>query len=203
MAFFANWNADDFIAAFTGLTFFVFAGQLWQMWRQNQHFRVTERAYVKMSHDSSGRDGLQLTANGFRNIRAELKNCGRTPARISSMFLDVRVLRHGEMADFVYRDGGAVMVQAFVMPGESVIRNWEFRLTPAQETVIDAPEEGILIIYGYVDYRDQFGDRYRSGYGRQFIPTVQGNNLGFPEIDARLNFDDLRMKGAGMDWEEE
>ena len=60
--------------------------------------------------------------------------------------------------------------------------------------------DSTIIVYGYVDYIDQFGAHHRAGYGRQYIAGGKGNNLAFPVVRAKLNYDEVRTVGIGWDW---
>ena len=56
-----------------------------------------------------------------------------------------------------------------------------------------------LIVYGYVDYIDQFGQRHRAGFGRQYHPSATTNNMVFPDTGP-FNYDCERQVGEGIDW---
>ncbi len=197
-----QWDANDTIALFTGLTFVVFAGQLWQMVRTNQHFRVTERAYVKMSHVSEKRDGLQWLqgGSGQADIRMETTNSGRSPARVTATFLAAKVFSDDveSQIGFPYPDRDVIRGHAFLVPSDAIFTTNSFEITPEEYAAVESGD-ATLIIYGYVDYTDQFGDCYRGGYGRQYMPGVKGINLGFPEISDRLNYDEPRSPSPALD----
>ena len=81
------------IAIFTFLTVCIFVGQLRAMLRTNEHYRVTERAYVKISHFAPGIYWVMPQKEETRyseekNLRYGMglyfraKNFGRTPASV-------------------------------------------------------------------------------------------------------------------------
>jgi hypothetical protein len=183
----------------------------WTLWRSNErsseHFRVTERAYVKMSHVSKMRTGLQWDKepdSGKFTVLIEVKNCGRTPARVTAVWLTCKAVLKGQEfpVTFSYADGSLSYDSgegySFVMPSDAIYVPHELSIQDADRRAAD-DGSATLIVFGYVDYIDQFEVRHRAGYGRQYIPNVAGNNLGFPNVKAKLNYDDVREPGVGWD----
>jgi hypothetical protein len=70
-------------------------------------------------------------------------------------------------------------------------------------------------LIGFVDYIDQFGQRYRGGYARIYYPMIDikndrykseaeyaaRNNLGVVAQEG-YNYDRPRSRGEGKDWNE-
>jgi hypothetical protein len=71
-----------------------------------------------------------------------------------------------------------------------------------------------LYMIGFVDYKDQFGERHRAGYARQYYPAIDEKEYRTEEERAkrnnlrvigqeRYNYDRPRGRGEGKDWSEE
>ena len=203
----SGWTTEEWGVFFTLLTAVAIFGQWAAMLRTNKHFRITERAYVRLSHVTEGRraafDWLQGGA-GEATMQIEIKNCGRSPARVTGVWLGGRCVPDGKEFPtyFSYREGHSATAskigRAFLMPSDQILIPWALNFSPEEYEAVELGN-ATLIIFGYVDYIDQFGDHYRGGYGRQLIPQTFKNNLGFPDCPAKLNFDEPRTKGAWLD----
>lgn len=192
--------ADNWIACFTALTTLIFLGQLFAMRRANQHFRVTERAYVKLSHESPGI--LWQGNSGKFRVSLRITNFGRTPARVTDVvtnfFLCDPTMKIDELPPSV-QHGFSKETKAFLVTQDYFFQHIEMSITPTeQQQVVNAAQK--LIFYGYADYVDQFGVRHRSGYGRQYEPRITQNNLIFPD-EGLFNYDRKRARGEGRDWD--
>jgi hypothetical protein len=62
-------------------------------------------------------------------------------------------------------------------------------------------EQKRLIVFGYVDYIDQFKVRHRSGYAREYDKITRPNNLIYV-TQPRYNYDRVRRSEEGDDWGE-
>ncbi len=58
-----------------------------------------------------------------------------------------------------------------------------------------------LHVVGYVDYIDQFGVRHHGGYARKYDREPENNLVFVPE--RGYNYDRMRVRGEGRDWDEE
>ena len=87
----------------------------------------------------------------------------------------------------------------FVTPNDTIYVPQKLEVHKAERSDIEEGKSA-LIVFGYVDYIDQFDERQRGGYGRQYIPNIGGNNLGFPIVRAKLNYDEPRTPSVGWDW---
>ena len=67
----------------------------------------------------------------------------------------------------------------------AIVRSAAVKSTKADGPPAYAIPGGLLT---YVDYRDAFGDRYRSGYARRYVPAAAANNLVF-ETTEGYNYD--------------
>ena len=178
--------------------------------RANWHFRVTERAYLKVSHITPD-TGPALTWSpnlDVFGVEVEIKNLGRTPARVTDSTFNYQVFERGEWFThtpaYIRQPNSADETHAFLVCKDRFIDRNRCQIDPeVAKRVLN--ETAILIFFGYVDYRDQFGQRHRRGYGRQYGPGGLGNNnLVYPAggLDG-LNYDRPRVRGEGKDWDDE
>ncbi len=195
----SSWDADDTVAIFT----VVIAAIGYRQWR---HFRVTERAYVKLSHVSDKTFALDWEngTSGIFEFSLRIKNFGRTPARVTAIYVACAPLLLGEQLPPQTNTGQREMlgeVDAFLVEGDLFYRNGALAITPSERQQV-ALGQRTLLLYGYVDYIDQFEVRHRAGYARQYDPRATGlNNLVFPRGPLRLNYDRHRVRGEGGDWD--
>ena len=192
--------AGIFVAAFTFILIGI--GR-----RADKHFRVSERAYVKMSHITPPRDyALNWTrgGTGWFSVSVQIKNFGQTPARVTDVMLTHRILLEDEVMPrpIPYRDTSDTIREtgAYLVRDDAFMRIAGYEISNDQRQIVDAGD-AILLFYGYVDYIDQFGQRHRAGYGRQYTPDDTLNNLVFPKVPG-LNYDRLRRADEGTDWDE-
>lgn len=193
------------VALFTLLSLCVLSSQRNIAHAANVHFRVTERAFVKISHQTPLGDDALIWKSGAAaatyNVTYEVKNHGRTPAEVTDVYMTHKVVPPQETIPLPIDYGTAWehdKSEAFLVANDS------FKVFDEDEVAADdmlKVESGhSLIVYGYVDYIDCFGIRHRGGYGRVFDGmNARGNNLIYPEIPG-LNYDRLRVPGEGSDW---
>jgi hypothetical protein len=182
-----------------------------------------ERAYVTMSHRPPGlnivkADPAQVLFGADTRgcgIVIEIKNYGRTPARITDALIKFLPVPEGETlpnepdySDPLPREQTGFFLVAgdfFMFQGGYLIQNWN-RVRSLKDVT--------LYVFGYVDYLDKFDRRHRAGYGRVFDPALdnptmyEGNvlpadrsNLGFIS-NANYNYDRERKNGEGKDWKQ-
>jgi len=178
--------------------------------RADEHFQVTERAYVKMSHTSPGINWVSPLV-GQGSIRIQIKNFGNTPAEVTDAFVDCMV-RAGDHVEALppYRPDtpGRLPETAFLVKGDRFFMQGAVNISTTQRAAVEAAES-LLIIFGFVDYIDKFGTRHRAGYARLYDPSV---DRLIPEEEARnnlpifqhrdYNFDRPRTSGEGDDWQQ-
>jgi hypothetical protein len=215
------------IAAFT----FILALATIKLWRETKNagrvalktaesLVLSERAYVKMSHLSKGLvsidlpDEINKTRKGYR-IMIQVKNFGRTPATITDVVLTKRVLDIDGILPLkpeYDRPLDAVGVFAFLVCDDDFF--WIKDILIKRDDLPDLEHHRKkLIIYGYVDYFDQFKQPHRAGYARQCEPDsptrgasgwseIQGfSNLFYVEQQG-YNYDHQRKPDEGHQWEE-
>jgi hypothetical protein len=169
--------------------------------QQEQSTRTIERAYVSMTHRLPGLVHLP-PPDSVLGFTVDMRNVGQTPATITDSVLNILILREaGQLppvppytnsgiqppSAFLYKDGFVEGERRFPVS----IEDWEDLNSGAKR----------LILIGYVDYIDQFGQRYRSGYAGRFDPRSPDNNL-LAVITRGYNYDRKRQQGEGNDWGE-
>jgi hypothetical protein len=159
------------------------------------HTRVTERAYVKLSHHTPG---VIFTREHFV-IQISIKNFGRTPARVEDTVIRPILLHRGESLPRVpeYNRAVSPREKVFLVAEDEVFAPNTFPISDESAKAIKSGDV-VLYVIGYVDYVDVFGARHRGGYGRVYDPAVdagtpaqeRSNLLYFPaenyNYDRRL-----------------
>lgn len=165
---------------------------------------LSERAYVQLSHVSNDRrPGLVVNmTSGECDVSIGVKNHGATPAKVTRVFLTKRVLAAQLPAFPEYRpDPGEPPEQpteAFLMKDVEIFVGFSFSINPADIPLIREHKKQ-LIVYGFVDYTDQFGRDFRGGYARNYVPDLLPNNLVFTP-QPRYNYDCDRQNDTCKDW---
>lgn len=227
-------NFDDPVALFTGLLVFLVSVQLLWMARQEavlqnsvdaagkaahaalthaEALKLSERAYVKMSHDPPGLE-FHVTSEGqaWLSVGLSVKNWGKTPARVVKAVVCYRCIPGTEMLPEkpVYNENAVhAQVQAFLVTNDFVGYVYQ-RLIPPEQ-VIDVKEgRSNLWAYGHVEYLDVFDVPHVAGYGSVYVPEfdvydpkVHGpeefkkrNNLVFI-TEPNYNYDEPGKKSGG------
>jgi hypothetical protein len=186
------------IAAFTVALVFATLVLAWRTWQQEQHFKVSERAYIKMSHlgpkDKQGKPALEFNDARMPSVTLKITNHGRTPGTAIETRVTSRVLPHGQLPT---RDcSGPNTVKsagAFLVTEDTYFISPEFpALSVEEKRAVDGGARD-LWIYGYVDYVDQFRQRYPAGYGRFYHrDAISGINL--VTVPSDLNYDEEQPK---------
>lgn len=173
--------------------------------RADEHFRVSERAYIQMSH----RRGIEFIGGEKITVKMQVRNWGKTPGRVTDQRLGP-ILKATKNAKLTGPPDYSALKEttapeAFLIP--TGLYNWsvgfEFSEVGAAEAIKDG--EATLFLIGYVDYKDEFGGRYRAGYARKYAtnPEDSGdpNNLSFVPSKG-FNYDRMRKPGEGNDWDD-
>lgn len=142
-----------------------------------QNMQKTERAYVKMSHTDPGltfRKGETAESYG---VEVKIENCGKTPALVTEARLRFKICDWDEslptIIDYTDSDAAYRPSSAFLVPGDFFFIK---RGSGIDRPVSVSNDAKRLILFGYVDYTDAFGQQHRAGYAREYR-TVRGNNL--------------------------
>jgi hypothetical protein len=179
--------------------------------RQGFDTRTIQRAYVKISHPRPGIERLDDSGNIWLTI--SIKNYGQTPGTVSDVVLRPLVVPHGEplpkVPDYSTEIKGPI-ISAFL------VTNDDFSLSRFCTISTDelSKVKGLisdLYLVGFVDYKNQFGERYRGGYARQYQPMIdkripnatetqfaQRNNLTVVAQEG-YNYDRVRYRWEGRD----
>ncbi len=180
-----------------------------------------QRAYVKAS---PAPPGLELpppydAINEHATCNLKIKNFGQTPAIVSDVVTIFKLLEVNEslptIPEYVREDE---IIRPF--PGSFLGRDEFFYnghgSAGAIGTFVDDLKTGkvVMAVFGYVDYMDVFGKRYRAGFGRVFLPAINNraiydNDQKFSErcnlifmSQAGYNYDRERQEAEGNDWDQ-
>jgi hypothetical protein len=199
-------------AAAVAIAYFSFT--LWRVnRRQGSDDRIIQRAYVKISHSPPG---VEVSPSGNFWLQASIKNFGQTPARVTDIVMKpVVVARHEPLPtvpDYTCEDPGPPL-RAFLVKDDEFFLPRHYSIPKDQMKRVTEHSADLYVI-GFVDYRDQFGDRHRGGYARRYYPAIdemkyeneaeraKRNNL-LVLAQERYNYDRRRHRGEGKDWSEE
>jgi hypothetical protein len=150
---------------------------------------TTERAYVKLSHVPPGLGFNTMGGTCFAQFR--VRNFGRTPAKVTDVVVD---FYHLPSIEHLPIDPPAPPshrpVITFLVPQDEFFFSHQKTFTPGITSRLRSGEE-MLIACGYVDYVDQFGQRHRAGYAREYshLRDIRGDYLTDADFDSRSNLD--------------
>jgi hypothetical protein len=160
------------------------------------HTRTIERAYVKMSHTAPGLTYGNINDTGF-DVRIAVKNFGKTPARICKVILKAKPLSPGEKVperpDYANNQFEEYF-DAFLVTDDEIFVECNMQLGPRGVVDVEVGNMEIggkkrLIVFGYVDYTDQFDVRHRSGYGREYKSDPRNNLIYLTQ--PGYNYDEI------------
>jgi len=194
----------------------VFGWQGFQLKRTVTGVKLSERAYVQMSHAAPGLIFSAAVERAF--VKVEVKNFGHTPAEVTDVVLKLDALPGAQLLPDkpnYEREGPRARVRGFIVYGGHFFHDESFptRTDVDYRTGLRLGVER-LWLYGYVDYIDQFGQRRRAGYARVYNATLDDranygsdadfanrSNLSFVPLPL-YNYDRPRVHGEGNDWHE-
>ena len=231
LLFFSLWHLTEITnwlsPALTALATIAVGYFTWTLWQSNEaagklaergqeHFRVTERAYVKMSHFSPGIEFVQNMGAIHIITSIRVKNFGHTPAHVTDVYVGSLITAVGaglpDIPEYPPIEGREIAA-AFLVADDEFVHHVDFAPTHAETEAVQNGTADLYII-GYVDYRDKFGDRHRGAYARLYDSTVDWvpanmaaqeafanrNNLTIVS-DGKYNDDRFRVHGEGVDWD--
>lgn len=169
--------------------------------RADKHFRLSERAYVKASPVEPGVRWDGPAEGGF-TVTFRIKNFGNTPAKVTDAVSNAVVIPQKWIIDELpqsVRHAFPKETKAFLVKNDEFYQHPHNAIDVGERVDVDAGTQR-LIVYGYVDYIDQFGVRHRAGFGRQYLPNATANNMIFPDTGP-FNYDRVREVGEGTDWD--
>jgi len=173
-------ESAEAITALATLFIGIFTLTLWLATeRSGEHFQVTERAYVKLSHTPPGAMFTTDLGSQMVVVQLQVKNFGHTPAYVTDVYLDVRVLGEGEVLPAIpeYPEiEDRERVEGFLVAEDLFYHTVTMGVTQAQWETAHT-QAGRLIVMGYVDYRDKFGAVHRGAYAREYDGEKDTRNL--------------------------
>ena len=204
---------DVLLVAFTAALAVVGIFQTIILYKTTTHFKIVERAYIKMSHRPPGIEPEGIT--GLFWVNLEIANFGKTPARVTDVVLTPVVVPHQkglpEIPDYSVPAVRDNIPNAFLVTEDKFFSVQRCKIPKLEMTSIMELESDLFLI-GFVDYVDQFGQRYRGGYARRYQPRMddrsryrtddafeQRSNLVFVAQNG-YNYDRPRGRGEGNDW---
>ena len=127
-----------------------------------------------------------------------MSNFGRTPGRVETVVDGVLTLPANEQFPEIpdYARGETVYGPAFLVHGDYINVAVSGQLERNEVTQLKNRQRKFLV-YGHVDYIDQFGKSYRAGYGREYRPDLNvETNLTyfFSQHAAAYNYDEERKR---------
>lgn len=172
-----------FITALATIMIGVFTWRLWNATdelkkistHQVETSRVSERAYVRMSHTEPGVN----PAN--KKVQMEIRNTGRTPARVVGVRLGPLVLDKGQLLpvnppyELTVNLPGA---QGFLPTTDFFFARLGL-IIPDLEWGAITRDVRTLYVIGFVEYIDMFDIWHRAGYARRYAHGRAENNLAF------------------------
>lgn len=155
---------------------------------QAKAITLSERAYVKFSHVPPG---LQFEAMGGVWVQMQIKNFGRTPARIQRVAFTFLYLPKGEVPPIEPPRIPLERVDtclAFLVPNDEIFSAKQASLGMDVASKV-RNGEGTILVWGHVDYLDQFDQRHRAGYGRVYEAEIdrQADDAGEATDNKRSN----------------
>jgi len=162
-AFFGSW-----VAGFTGALY-------WRTVLQERANKISERAYVKIIHQRPGVEWFGSDPGKFL-VRIIVRNSGKTPATITNVSLSTFVFVGQEPApgqemyetpDRPPYARAERSVGAFLVADDQSTHTVVLRISAEEHTEVMAGRSQMLV-FGFVDYVDRFGESHRGGYGRAY-----------------------------------
>lgn len=162
-----NW----LVAAFTLLLALI-------AYRANQHFRVSERAYVKLSHRPPGlyfefpaRQEVLYHHNRTVWVRCDLrvKNFGKTPSSITTVTIAHKIAAVGKnISQPAYNNAIIINSDAFLVCDDEFTQPYRAAITHEEFDAI-LRGESLLFLFANVEYTDKFKARHRGTYARRYV----------------------------------
>jgi len=132
--------------------------------QQVETTRTIERAYVQLSHMPPG---VWFGQNGEVSVQMRVKNFGKTPARTQRVNVEFLYLPDNIIPLDPPLINSLNAVLSFMLPNDEFFFTEERGVLLGSEVVNRLMAgNGTLLVYGHVDYLDQFDRRHRAGYGR-------------------------------------
>jgi len=165
---------------------------------------AAQRPYIKMSHTPPGlrfSEGAAPDADWRLIVQISIKNGGHSPGTVSDVVLKATHKGKGLIPTRSVPDSRKKPL-GFFIPAEENFFGFGFSIAAVDGRRLQ--NFGGVTLTGYVDYIDQFGGRWRSGYERLYNSAHDPqNNLVIPwESDG--HYDRARKRtdpDPGIDWD--
>ncbi|MBI3808266.1 MAG: hypothetical protein HY281_12265 [Nitrospirae bacterium] len=173
--------------------------------KTSQHVEVSDRAYIKISHDPPGlirttspADALYSQDRNF-DLHLEVLNIGKTPAELTRLTFTHFIHPNDEPLPLEPPYGEIIEVIRATMYGtDAIFPSYSFLISKNEETAISNRTHNLYIL-GVADYIDHFGIRHRAGYARRYYPHSTDANMRMVTVRG-YNYDKRREPGDGHDW---
>jgi hypothetical protein len=159
---------------------------------------TANRAFVKMSHLPPG---LNFNAMGGAFVQMQVKNFGKTPARIVDVVFDFTCI--ADVASIPINPpiiDNRSQGSAFLVEGDEFFLNRQHALGAP---LMDELKGGIgtVLVWGHIDYIDAFEQRHRSGYGRiyNFTRDIERDGVSTEDFEQRSNLDHVPRTAYNYD----
>jgi hypothetical protein len=190
--------------------------QMRRMGEANDHIRTVERAWVTMNHR---RPGIMIDGTGRVSVAVIVKNSGRTPAQVTDVYQKALIVKRGtrlpKSPDYLPKHEEDEERHAYlVADGDiQVVADLPHDVADKKYSIGGKDATHDVYVIGYVDYIDSFGVHHRSGYARVYHPDTDDinrykNKEAFRKRDnlifvsnANYNYDRVRRRGEGDDWD--
>jgi hypothetical protein len=159
---------------------------------------VSQRAFLKIGYLHHGLRSNPAHHSGY-DILITIKNVGQTPATMTHVCFTFAVVDHGQPLPSVPAyPTDQPSLGGFLHRNDRVMTR---RIFAIAANIRDAIESNIsdLYVFGYVDYIDQFGKRYRGATAWCYEPGSAGDNLSIVS-NREYSYDRPRQQGEGNDW---
>jgi hypothetical protein len=168
----------------------------------NRHYKVSERAYIKLSHKPPGVGWIGPHNPGYFEVNLQVKNFGRTPGRTIRHYLVARIVKDISEIPEIPGYHNIEPMAAFLVVDDNLVLNCPILLDADEAEAVKASKLK-LIVFGFVEYEDRFGIQHRAGYARVYNPLAdqrpvnhhlaadwdKRNNLVYDYFPATYNYD--------------
>jgi hypothetical protein len=163
------------------------------------HFRVTERAYLKLSHEPPGLVWDQ-NIEGRLSIMIQTRNYGRTPARVLNFSMATRAYGIADTLSPQPDYNPAVQRGAFLVADDRYSHITTLTIPKATKEAVMGKSRKLAVL-AYTEYLDQFGTHHRAGYGRWYEPDrdVRPSGVSKEDFAERTNLTYIEDIGYNYD----
>jgi hypothetical protein len=177
--------------------------------KDSEHNRVVERAYVTVSHYmpvNGARTIMWPGEGGFAGpkpaITLRVANFGNTPSTVTDFGMIAHTLAKNYQLPSSPPEIRSIGAGTYLVKGDSFNHYGVLNLAESSITDIRSGELQLWLL-AYVDYIDAFNEHWRTGYARRYLHHVDQPGLDslFVEPKKGYNYNRIRQRGEGMDWD--